>query len=112
MSHIRARMLRVPLPACRQYSFDSNEYWICVITQYTGTIYHPVGTCKMGPEIDPEAVVDPELRVYGIKNLRVIDASIMPKIIRGNTNAPTMMIAEKGADMIKQHWGVLQNGVF
>ena len=58
----------------------------------------------MGPHHDPDAVVDPNLRVYGIKNLRVIDASIMPKITRGNTNAPTIMIAEKGSDFIKQDW--------
>ncbi|HEY3808226.1 MAG TPA: FAD-dependent oxidoreductase [Kofleriaceae bacterium] len=64
------------------------------------TIFHPTGTCKMGT--DPMAVVDPELRVRGIRGLRVADASVMPRIIGGNTNAPTIMIAEKAADLVAQ----------
>ena len=60
----------------------------------------------MGPQTDKEAVVDSTLKVYGIKGLRVIDASIMPTIVSGNTNAPTIMIGERGADLIKKDFGI------
>ena len=77
---------------------NDDEELVKAGSDYTQTIFHPVGTCKMGQ--DDMAVVDEKLRVKGIKNLRVIDASIMPNITSGNTNAPTIMIAEKAADMI------------
>lgn len=71
-----------------------------LVRKYINTAYHPACTCKMGTADDPTAVVDAKLRVHGIDNLRVVDASIMPDIIGGNTNAPTFMIAEKASDMI------------
>ena len=66
------------------------------------TIFHPVGTCRMGPDSDSRAVVDSRLRVCGVERLRVVDASIMPAITSGNTNSPTLMIAERGSDMIRE----------
>jgi len=84
------------------HPLDSDEYIIERVKNSVSTVYHPVGTCKMGPADDPMAVVDPQLRVYGIAHLRVVDASVMPTLTSGNTNVPTIMIAEKAADMIKQ----------
>jgi 4-pyridoxate dehydrogenase len=65
------------------------------------TVYHPLGTCKMGPASDEEAVVDPQLRVHGVDGLRVVDASVMPDLVGGNINAPVIMVAEKAADLIR-----------
>jgi choline dehydrogenase-like flavoprotein len=65
-----------------------------------GTVFHPTSTCKMG--IDAMAVVDPELRVRGVEGLRVADASVMPTVVSGNTNAATIMIGEKAADIVRQ----------
>lgn len=92
------------VPNCKHIPMFTDEYWECFIRQYTMTIYHMSGTCKMGTISDSEAVVDPQLRVYGIKGLRVIDASIMPTITNGNIHAPVIMIGEKGADLIKALW--------
>ena len=76
----------------------SEKFLIEHIKKTLETVYHPVGTCKMGT--DPMSVVDSNLKVHGIDNLRVVDASIMPKIVSGNTNAPVFMIAEKASDII------------
>jgi len=79
-------------------NITDDEELVKAASEHAQTIFHPVGTCKMGS--DENAVVDSNLRVHGIQNLRVIDASIMPTITSGNTNAPTIMIAEKAADLI------------
>jgi choline dehydrogenase len=75
-----------------------DEQLVKAASNHAQTIFHPVGTCKMG--IGEEAVVNEKLQAHGIQNLRVVDASIMPNITSGNTNAPTIMIAEKASDMI------------
>ena len=92
---IRPLLNQIYMPAKAQLD-DEDIY--ALIRENAQTLYHPVGTCKMGK--DPMAVVDDQLRVHGIHGLRVADASIMPKVTRGNTNAPVYMIAEKAADMI------------
>ncbi|XP_055678450.1 glucose dehydrogenase [FAD, quinone]-like [Lutzomyia longipalpis] len=103
-----AELFIIPIPECDVHAYDSDEYWACYCKYMITTIFHPVGTDKMGPDTDPDAVVDYRLKVKGTTGLRVIDASIMPRIPRGNTNAPTIMIAEKGADFIKEDWGYIR----
>jgi choline dehydrogenase len=83
-------------------SHESDEALIHAAGNIGTTIFHPVGTCKMGPSIDPLAVVDARLRVHGVEQLRVVDASIMPTITSGNTNSPTLMIAELASEMIRE----------
>ena len=77
----------------------SDSYFQCYVREYVTTIYHPVGTCRMGPE-GKNSVVDHRLRVHATRNLRVVDASVMPKMVGANTNAACVMIGEKGASMI------------
>ncbi|XP_014203780.1 glucose dehydrogenase [FAD, quinone]-like [Copidosoma floridanum] len=98
-----AKLHRFNIADCAAYPTDSREYWECNMRHTTATVYHPTGSCKMGPN-RKDSVVDIKLKVHGVEGLRVIDASIMPEITSGNTHAPVLMIAEKGADMIKKEW--------
>lgn len=101
---MKPEVLQLNLPKCNEYEFRSDDYWDCYIRHTTSTIYHPVGTTKMGPDSDKTAVLDSRLKLRGVNNLRVVDAGIMPTITSGNTNAPTIMIAEKASDFIKEDW--------
>lgn len=95
-------------PACNEFEIDSNDYWECVCINMVYTVYHPVGTANMGP--DPAtSVVDGRLRVHKMKNLRVIDASVMPTLTSGNTQAPTYMVAERASDLVKEDHGMKIN---
>jgi choline dehydrogenase len=108
---IRLTRRIVSQPALAQYSpqefrpgadIDGDEALAKAAGDIGTTIFHPVGTCRMGA--DDGAVVDPRLKVKGLEGLRVIDASIMPTVTSGNTNSPTIMIAEKGAAMVREDW--------
>ncbi|XP_063233821.1 glucose dehydrogenase [FAD, quinone]-like [Bacillus rossius redtenbacheri] len=101
---IGARVNPNKFPGCEHLEMLSDEYLECALRAYTFTLWHPAGTCRMGPATDPDAVVDPRLRVYGVRGLRVADASIMPDIVSGNLNVPCIMIGEKVSDMIKEDW--------
>jgi len=92
---------------CPGLKTNSKEYYECTIRAMSLSVWHFVGTCKMGPNSDPMSVVDANLKVHGMSGLRIVDASIMPLVVGGNTNAPTIMIGEKAADLILQDWPVL-----
>ncbi|RVE50270.1 hypothetical protein evm_005105 [Chilo suppressalis] len=99
-----ARIHEAQYPTCRGLIFDSDVYWECAVRTLSATLHHQIATCRMGPDTDPLAVVDPELRVHGVQRLRVVDSSVIPRTVSVHTNAPAIMIGEKAADMIKASW--------
>lgn len=99
-----AELVKFSIPECDAFPYRTTEYWESYTRHFSTTLYHPVGTAKMGPEIDKTSVVDSTLKVHGVDGLRVIDSSIMPKIVSANIHAAAIMIGEKGADFVKEQW--------
>ncbi|CAG9864666.1 unnamed protein product [Phyllotreta striolata] len=106
MQKIGSRIVSIPVPGCESHRFDSDEYWACAVRTVIGSYYHQVATCKMGPEGDPEAVVDHKLRVHGVKKLRVVDTSVIPIPPATHNVGPAYAIGEKAADIIKNCYGI------
>lgn len=101
---LEMKLIKLEIEACSNLS--EIDYWVCYLKHVATTVYHPVGTVKMGKRDDVTSVVDDNLKVHGIERLRVVDASIMPVITGGNTLATTLVIAEKAADIIKREFSI------
>lgn len=102
---INAKEVITPLPECKRHKWDSDAYWECYVRHVTLNMYHPACTARIGAPAQgdepAQGVVDAQLRVHGVRQLRVADASIMPIVVSGNTNAACIMIGEKAADLIR-----------
>ncbi|XP_034118993.1 glucose dehydrogenase [FAD, quinone] [Drosophila albomicans] len=101
---IGTHLLDRPVPGCESYKFASDDYWRCSIRTLSYTLHHQVATCRMGPSTDPTAVVSPQLKVHGMRRLRVVDTSVIPLPPTAHTNAAAFMIGEKAADLIRSEW--------
>lgn len=107
LTKVKSEIVDFGLAVCKDKEIGTHEYWKCIALNVATTLWHPVGTCAMG--VEGLGVVDDRLIVRGSKNLRVSDASVMPEITSGNINLPTIMLAEKAADMIKEDHGIPTN---
>lgn len=104
MVAISASFVKFDLPACNSLAYPSDDYWKCYLKTFSASLWHPCGTCKMGPSTDPYSVVDKSLRVRGVSRLRVADASIMPNVTSSNTQCPCYIIGEKVSALIISTW--------
>lgn len=104
MAPNEAEVVQMYIEECDGIEWGTDDYWICYFKYFTQNLWHPAGTCKMGPVGDPSAVVDPNLKVQGFTNIRVADASIMPTVPSGNTQCPTYAIGQKASDIIIKAW--------
>lgn len=98
------QLIDEPMLGCRHHEFDSDDYWECAVRHLATTLFHQTTGCKMGPAYDSEAVVDHNLKVYGIGKLRVIDSSVIPVSITGHLNIPSYLVGEMGSDIIKRKY--------
>jgi choline dehydrogenase len=101
MSKYDPKLMEKPMPGCDHLKFLSDEYLACISRQRASTLFHPVGTCRMGTD-KANSVVGPNLKVHGVLGLRIVDASVFPEQTSGNTAAPVIMVAEKASDLIKK----------
>lgn len=104
MKKIGAKLVTIPLPDCATLEFGSDDYWRCAVRHLARNILHAAATNKMGPPDDPEAVVDPELSVYGVGRLRVADSSVAPTTVACHTQAVSYVVGEKLAVLLKDQW--------
>lgn len=102
--NISAEFHKFDIPQCNSINYPSDEYERCYLKYFSGSLWNPVGTCKMGPTSDQQAVVDNELNVHGIVNLRIADASILPTIPSGHLACPCYVVGQKAVDLIKKTW--------
>lgn len=106
MQRIGAKFYNVPIPDCAALGFGTDEYWRCHVRHFSRNVCHAAATNKMGPKGDPEAVVDPELRVFGVDRLRVADSSVAPTQVAGHTQGVAYVVGEKMAGLLKENWGI------